>query len=74
MGVYKNLKRKTKFINFPSPPLKTHAHFNFSSCVLKNSTKTIFRPRHRSTPKDFNQIGKKNCWKIWSEFWFWFRF
>ena len=31
----------------------------YGSCIIKNLMKSIFRPQHQSTSKDFNQIGKK---------------
>ena len=33
--------------------------FYFSSCVIKKSPRTFFRPPHKSTSKEFNETGEK---------------
>ena len=47
---------KSSYVSRSSPRLKIHAHF-FSSCVMKNLIKTVFRPPNQSRSKDFNQVG-----------------
>ena len=46
--------------------------FQFSSCLMKNSMKSIFRPSHHSTSKDVSQIGEKIVEKVGQKFGFWF--
>ena len=55
IGLHQNKKSTT----FPLHQSKIHTGFIFSSCVVNNSFKSLFRPQYQSTSKDFNQIGGK---------------
>jgi len=70
-GINNGGTQKQNFMIFPSPVLKNHIHFNFSSYLMKKLLKTFFKPPHQSTSKDFNQIGTKLMKKM-LRIWYWF--
>ena len=69
MGVHMNKKNYIKISSliFLSTFEKTYTFRFFSSCVIKISFKTIFRPPHQTRSKDFNQIGE-NIGPFWFQF------